>query len=791
MHPSLPTPLRSPLRLARLQGVARTLAGALVLLLAAPAGAGPTPADTGTCTAHEAGFVSHFDFFTNFGNYMPRVHCMSTAGGQPDWPWIISLIGLTLGIVIAYARIFVFWRRAYLEVPERDRNNKLMDLAYIFLWCAICGYAMSIIMFFWPAYRLLAIFLVALNWFSWRFAANLRDLKVSLSAKALQRQLDDALAQKNRELEQLVAERTHALAESEAKARKLATVARRTDNTVIIADAMGRIEWVNDGFSRLTGYTLDEVAGKTPGSVLQGPESDPVTIARMRAAIGRGEAFEEEIVNYSKQGQPYWVHVETQPVRDEQGRVTHFIAIERETTQQRRLAEQLRAAALTDKLTGLANREALVARLGASVDRAREDRSFRFAVLFIDFDRFKLVNDSMGHRFGDMLLVEIGQRLCTNVRASGQVSGRGDDTMVARFGGDEFVIVLDALADSDHAARVANRLLAALAAPYKLEGHEIFSGASIGIVTSDLAEGTPDDVLRDADTAMYEAKTAGKGRYVVFDASMRMRVRDRMAIENDLRSAIANRELRVHYQPIVALYDGSLESVEALVRWEHPTRGLIPPSRFIPIAEESGLILDIGDWVLREACRQLAQWRAELGPAAPPSISVNLARQQLLRADIVTRVRAVLEEFRITPERLHLEITESEIMHDERTAVNVLHQLKELGVKIDMDDFGTGYSSLACLRQFPIDVLKIDRAFVAAVNEGRDLIALLHSVTQLARNLGIRVVAEGIEDETQLALLQSLGCDFGQGYYFSRPVPPEKIPDLSFRDGTDRHDQAA
>lgn len=714
---------------------------------------------------------------------MPRVECMRTAAGTPDWPWIIVSVLLMVGVVVAYLRIFIFWRKAYLQFEAPDRNNKLMDLAYIFLWCAICGYAMSIVMFVWPAYRLLALFLVALNIFSWRFTSNLGDLKVSLSAKALQRQLDDALAAKNRELEQLVCERTRALAASEAKAQKLAMVASRTDNAVVITDSKGLVEWVNDGFTRITGYTLEDVLGRTPGSVLQGPDSDAGTVRRMHESLARGEAFEAEIINYSKQGVPYWVQIEAQPVHDDAGAVTHFIAIERDTTRQRLLEEQLRTAASTDKLTGLPNREALITRLTSSVERAQRDKEYRFAVLFIDFDRFKLVNDSLGHRFGDMLLVEISHRLHTNLRPDETRGERDTSTVIARFGGDEFVVLLEGISEPDHACRVGDRLLTALAAPYRLESHDIFSGASIGIVQSDVAEGTPDDVLRDADTAMYEAKAAGKGRYVVFDSSMRLRARERLAIENDLRVAIANAELRVHYQPIVSLADGSLESVEALVRWEHPVRGLMPPTRFIPIAEESGLIIDIGDWVLREACRQLAAWRTELGPAAPRSISVNVARQQLLRPDIVARVQACLEEFAIAPDRLHLEITESEIMRDERATVGVLRKLKDLGVKIDMDDFGTGYSSLACLRQFPIDVLKIDRAFVSAVNEGRDLIALLHSVTQLARNLGIRVVAEGIEDAEQLALLQSLGCDYGQGYYFSRPVPPHKLCELSFSAG--------
>jgi diguanylate cyclase (GGDEF)-like protein/PAS domain S-box-containing protein len=734
--------------------------------------------------ALQPSWSERLDYFTNFGSYMPRIHCMRTASGEPDWPWIIILMTLTIGVVIAYARIFIFWRRAYLDVQTRDRNNKLMDLAYIFLWCAICGYAMSILMFFWPAYRLLAIFLVALNIFSWRFTSNLGDLKVSLSAKALQRQLDDAMAAKNRELERLVCERTKALGESEAKARKLAMVASRTDNAVVITDAKGRVEWVNDGFTRMSGYTLAEVTGRTPGSVLQGEGSDAGTVRRMHESFQRGEAFEAEIINYTKQGQPYWVQFEVQPVRDDSGTVTQFVAIERDTTRQRHLEEQLRSAAHTDKLTGLPNRDALVTRLAQSVIRARRDPEFRFAVLFIDFDRFKLVNDSLGHRFGDLLLVEISRRLTANVRSEEGERMLEAVTVAARFGGDEFVVLLEGIRKPEHACRVADRLLLALAMPYKLDSHEIFSSASIGIVQSELAEGTPDDVLRDADTAMYEAKAAGKGRYVVFDSSMRLRARERLAIENELRSAITNNELRVFYQPIVSLVDGTLESVEALVRWEHPTRGLMPPPRFIPIPEETGLIIDIGDWVLREACQQFAAWRTELGPAAPFGISVNVARQQLLRPDIVERVRGVLQEFGIPPSCLHLEITESEIMQDEQAAVSVLRKLKDLGVKIDMDDFGTGYSSLACLRQFPIDVLKIDRSFVAAVNEGRDLIALLHSVTQLARNLGIRVVAEGIEDESQLALLQSLGCELGQGYYFSRPVPPQKIGELSFKAGS-------
>lgn len=718
--------------------------------------------------------TSQWDIFTNFGHYMSRMHCMRRADGSPDWPWIIGLIVVTTSVIVSYLRIFVFWRRAYLEVAERDRNKKLMDLAYIFLWCAVCGYAMSILMFVWPAYRLLLVFLLVLNFFSWRFASSLGDFKVSLSAKALQRKLDDEIQSRNIELERLVAEKTAALVASERHAQKLALVASRTDNAVVITDTKGLIEWVNDGFTHLTGYHLAEVIGKTPGSILQGPQTDPATTQYMRRCIRDCKPFETEILNYAANGRPYWVAMEVQPVRDDNGVLTQFVAIERDITDRKKLEQDLREAARTDRLTGLPNRSMLLDRLKQAILRAQRVPGYHFAVLYIDFDRFKIVNDSLGHQVGDQLLQAMSRRLQESLREGDTVSDR-DDAVAARLGGDEFVILLDGLAKPADACDVADRLMSKLAEAYQLGEHEVFSTASIGIVTSALAADTADGVLRDADTAMYEAKARGKGRWVLFDASMRDRVLDRMQLETELRSASSLSQLWLAYQPIVSLTTGELESVEALIRWDHPKRGTVSPTQFIPVAEETGLIVQIGEWALREACRQLQAWRQTMGPAAPRSVSVNVARKQLMVPHFPAMVRQILAESGTPPHCLHIEITESEIMQDVKGAIQVLQALQAVGVKIDMDDFGTGHSSLSCLRQFPIDVLKIDRSFVANIDEGRDLAALVQAVTQLARNMGISVVAEGIERGDQVVLLQSLECEFGQGYHFARPMPPGDI----------------
>ncbi|MGA2443170.1 MAG: GGDEF domain-containing phosphodiesterase, partial [Tepidisphaeraceae bacterium] len=311
--------------------------------------------------------------------------------------------------------------------------------------------------------------------------------------------------------------------------------------------------------------------------------------------------------------------------------------------------------------------------------------------------------------------------------------------------------------------------------------HEVCSTVSIGVVTSRSGEDSAEDVLRDADTAMYEAKLAGKGRYVVFDASMHHRVQNRLNLENDLRSAIGTDQLFLMYQPLVSLSTGQVDGFEALVRWKHPERGILLPGVFIPIAEDTGLILSLGEWVLREACAQFSRWRKSMGAAAPGNIRVNLSRHQLVLADLPETLKQILSATGMAPQCLHLEVIEGAMMKDVTAAVRMLQAIRQIGVKLDVDDFGTGYSSLACLRQFPIDGLKIDRSFVAALDRGRDLVALVQAVTQLARNLKLSVVAEGIETIEQALALQSLECDLGQGFFFSEPLMADQVVDFKLQ----------
>jgi len=469
-------------------------------------------------------------------------------------------------------------------------------------------------------------------------------------------------------------------------------------------------------------------------------------------------------------GQPHrpWLSISAQPVTLH-GRKHALVAVD-DITKRKAMEEELRAAARTDRLTGMPNRALFCDRLQQAVLRSQRQPDYHFAVLFLDFDRFKTINDSLGHDVGDLLLRQISGRLCATVRSGDSLSRQAREHTAARLGGDEFVVLLDGLASPGDAAIAADRLLQAFAQPYQLGEHLVYSTASIGIVTNIMPSDSAEDILRDADTAMYEAKLAGKGQYSIFNVSMRQRVQKRLNLETDLRHALQTQQLFLMYQPILSLQTGAIESFEALIRWQHPQRGLISPVEFIPIAEDTGLVLPIGEWVLRQACAQFIQWQETMGQAAPRSMSVNLSRNQLVLPDLPNTIRQILTETGMAPECLHLEVTESAVMKDAAAATHMLHAIKALGVKLDMDDFGTGYSSLACLQEFPLDVLKIDRSFITNIDRGRDFAALVHAIIQLAGNLNIRVIAEGIETAAQLLTLQTLECDFGQGYLFSQPL---------------------
>jgi diguanylate cyclase (GGDEF)-like protein len=428
-----------------------------------------------------------------------------------------------------------------------------------------------------------------------------------------------------------------------------------------------------------------------------------------------------------------------------------------------RLVDAAQRGALYDPTTGLPNRELLTDRIAQALARDHRDDGALVAVLLLDLDRFKVINESLGHTIGDRLLQAVGQRLLGGLRPG--------DT-VARFGGDEYGIILDPIADADEARRIADRIGTELRTPFQLNGRQWFISASMGIALGAPGRATPDELLREAEIAMVRAKSDATMRHTLFEPSMSDQTIERVNLENDLRSAIERGQLRLHYQPIVTLDDGFIVGFEALVRWQHPTRGLVPPMAFIPMAEETGLIIPIGRWVLEQACRQAVRWRRTGGARGRPMpfVSVNLSARQFVQADLVEDVAAVLETTGLEPNALELEITESVVMDQSEAGVRALSSLRELGVRLVLDDFGTGYSSLSYLKHLPLDTIKIDRSFVAGLDGVADR-SIVDAVIALAHGLGIGVVAEGIETPSQAERLRELGCDLGQGYLFARPVP--------------------
>jgi diguanylate cyclase (GGDEF)-like protein len=444
----------------------------------------------------------------------------------------------------------------------------------------------------------------------------------------------------------------------------------------------------------------------------------------------------------------------------------HIAEQERISTQLQESKDHFRHAAFHDTLTNLPNRALLAENLKFVIERAKQHEDYQFAVLFLDLDRFKNVNDSLGHSIGDQLLIAMARRLEHCIR---------EVDMVARLGGDEFAILLDGITDSSVATTMAGRIQEKLEVPFNLSGHEVFTTTSIGIAMSSTGYDHPEAMLRDADTAMYRAKAQGKACYEVFDKGMHTRAVYLLQMENDLRRALDREELRVYYQPIVSLDNGQLAGFEALLRWQHPERGLISPVDFVSLAEDTGLIVPIGMWILKRACQQLAKWQWQSPANRQLVMSVNLSSKQLAQAALVDQIRETLEETHVEPRYLKLEITESAVMENAETAAQLLRRLKALGVQLSVDDFGTGYSSLGYLHRFPVDILKIDRSFIGRIGEAAENIEIVRTIVSLAENMGMQVVAEGVETLSQLSQLRRLNCQYGQGYLFSRPVDAASI----------------
>lgn len=435
--------------------------------------------------------------------------------------------------------------------------------------------------------------------------------------------------------------------------------------------------------------------------------------------------------------------------------------LHREINERKLLEAQLIEMALHDALTGLPNRVLFMERLEQALKYAKQHTDYQFAVLFLDCDRFKVVNDSLGHLVGDELLIAIARRLEASLSPG---------NTLARLGGDEFAILLTEITNISSATQVAARILKELSLPFQLKRQEVFINASIGIAIANINYEQPEHLLRDADTAMYRAKVLGKGQYHIFDPAMHDAALQVLHLETDLRRAVNQQEFILHYQPIVALGTGRIVGFEALVRWHHPQRGLISPDAFIPVAEETGLINPIGYWVLQEACRQLKLWHQEKLVDYPLTMSVNLSVRQFTQPDLIEQIDQVLAETQLYPQSLKLEITESAIMNNTQSAKAILQQLRDRKIQLCIDDFGTGYSSLSYLHCFPVDILKIDRSFVRPLDESPKHLGLIPAIMKIAETMKMSVVAEGIETTQQLSQLKNLNCDFGQGYLFSRPL---------------------
>ncbi|MBA2378606.1 MAG: PAS domain S-box protein [Blastocatellia bacterium] len=497
------------------------------------------------------------------------------------------------------------------------------------------------------------------------------------------------------------------------------------------------------------------------------PDDIGETLRRWIHSIKSGEFFEMEFRLRRHDGVYRWHKARANPGRDVDGKIVKWYGTNTDIDDQKQSEEKLYHIARHDTLTGLPNRAEFMNHLKAAIDRADSNDLTRFAVLFLDLDRFKVINDSLGHVVGDKLLKSIAERLQKVIRP-------GD--VVARLGGDEFTILLNRTGGTEDVAQIAERVQRSLGRAFQIDGFEVFTSASIGIIVSDEIMRQPEDFLRDADSAMYRAKESGKARYEIFDTDMHVHNMNLLQLETDLRHAVERNEFKVYYQPIVDLNTGSVREFEALLRWDHPENGLIPPDEFISVAEETGLIIPIGQWILEKACMQLAEWQSL--PNAPSSVSVNLSAKQLMHPSLIRQIRDLLFAQGLRPNQLKIEVTESTVMEHSDRSQSVLLELHELGIALSTDDFGTGYSSLSYLKRFPFDRLKIDRSFIDKMDGDAKSEAIVKTILMLGENLDIEVVAEGVENRKQLELLRRLGCGLGQGYLFAEPMEADEAREL-------------
>ncbi|MGB4062255.1 MAG: EAL domain-containing protein [Azonexus sp.] len=546
--------------------------------------------------------------------------------------------------------------------------------------------------------------------------------------------------------------------ETEAQMQLLASAVQYSGEAILITDVHNNIITVNPAFTRLTGYSAEEAAGRNPRFLSAG-RTTPEEYARMWEDITGNGFWQGEIWDRRKDGgiYPKWISISV--IRDDEGKILYHIAHFTDVSTERATEERLHHIAHHDVLTGLLNRLSLKGRMDQALASARRDGA-RVAVMFIDLDRFKVINDTLGHHIGDELLIEVAKRLRESVR---------DSDVVARLGGDEFVIMLSGVDHTSSVALVAEKLVASVGVSCQIGGFDLYTSPSIGIAIFPTDGCDGETLMKNADAAMYHAKAAGRNNFQFFDAKMNDVALDRLKTEHALRQALARDEFRLHFQPIIEMASGKVAAVEALVRWQHPERGLLAPGSFIGIAEETGLIQPLGEWVLWAACRQLAEFYA--AGLSGIKMGINISAIQMRNGNLPVLARGVIEAYNLNPADLIFEITESVAMEQPLETVRILDILHSMGIVVAIDDFGTGYSSLGYLRMFPLKHLKLDRSFVEEIDEDTDGSVICDATIGLAHNLGLKVVAEGVETVEQLEYLRSRGCDLVQGYLFSRPVP--------------------
>lgn len=579
--------------------------------------------------------------------------------------------------------------------------------------------------------------------------------------------------------------------QAEEDMRKLSYAVEQNPIAILITDIQDNIEYANPRFTEVSGYSLEEIRGKNP-YFLQAGVLSVEAYQYLRKVVITGDLWQGELCSRRKDGELFWESAHVSAIHAPSGEITHFVWLREDITARKQAEEKIHILAYYDPLTQLPNRTMLQERLREAIETARRHTQL-LAVMLVDLDQFKRINDSLGHQVGDLLLQRVADRLqeCLRHNDDGGLTppeASCSKDMLARVGGDEFVIVLTEIKHPDDVIRIAQKIQAIMVKPFVIENHEVFTGCSIGIALYPYDGANMETLLKNTDNALYHAKDQGRNNYQLYSDWMNTAAVQRLELENHLRKAFDNSELTLHYQPQVALESGRITGVEALLRWHSSSLGIVSPINFIPVAEETGLIIPIGEWVIRTACIQAKAWQDACLP--PLRMAVNLSPRQVTDPDLPRRVKQILQETGLQPDLLELEITESILMKE--GVLEILESLKKLGVQLSIDDFGTGYSNLSYLKCFPIDRLKIDRVFTQDISQKSEDSAIASAIIAMAHSLRLDVVAEGVETDFQLAFLQELGCDEIQGYYFSRPQPPEQIATLLYdyggiRDGGQQH----